>query len=99
MGQRADLQVLLETIADHVYFQPPTNVRLQYPCIVYSRDSEVAQHADDMLYHHRKRYMVTVIDTDPDSTLPDEVRALPYCSFERFYVGDNLNHDVFNLYF
>lgn len=99
MGQRADLQALLETITPHVYFQPRTNVTLEYPCIKYERDNETAQYADNKLYHHRKRYLVTVIDADPDSTLPDEVRALPYCSFDRHYVGDGLNHDVFNLYF
>ncbi len=99
MGQRADLQALLETITPHVYFQPPTNVQLQYPCIKYERDDDLVRHAGNKLYIHRKRYLVTVIDSDPDSTLPDAVRNLPYCAFDRHYVGDNLNHDVFNLYF
>lgn len=99
MGQRLDLQDLLETITPRVYFQPPTNVKLEYPCIKYERDDESAKYADNRLYNHRKRYLVTVIDADPDSTLPDAVRNLPYCAFDRHYVGDSLNHDVFNLYF
>jgi hypothetical protein len=99
MAPRVDLQTLLETITPHVYFQPPTNVRLQYPCIIYARDQESADYAGNNLYKHRKRYLVTVIDTDPDSIIPDAVRNLPFCAFDRHYVGDNLNHDVFNLYF
>ena len=99
MGQRADLHDILIGITPHVYFQPPTNIKLEYPCIKYERDDEFALHAGNELYYHRKRYLITVIDSDPDSTLPDAVRALPYCAFDRHYVGDNLNHDVFNLYF
>lgn len=99
MGQRLDLQAILEEITDHVYFQPPTNVQLQYPCIVYSRDDEKSVYAGDGLYKNTKRYKVTVIAMNPDSELPDSVRMLPLCAFDRHYVGDNLNHDVFNLYF
>jgi hypothetical protein len=35
MGQRAELQILLESITEHVYFQPPENVALEFPCIIY----------------------------------------------------------------
>ena len=98
MAPRLELQSLLETITEHVYFQPPTNVRLQYPCIKYSRDSDTSVFANNGNYHHTNRYMVTVIDRDPDSALPEAVRTLPMCTFDRFYTADDLNHDVFNIF-
>jgi hypothetical protein len=99
MGQRLQLHQLLETFTPNVYFQPPTNVQLTYPCIVYTRDFADTKFADDIPYDHTKRYMVTVIDRDPDSDIPDKVAAMPLTLFNRFYTVDNLNHDVYNVYF
>ena len=99
MGQRLTLHQILETIAPNVYFQPPTNVRLAYPCIVYHRDFADTKFADDEPYNHTKRYMIIVIDRDPDSVIPDKVAALPMSLFNRFYTADDLNHDVYNVYF
>lgn len=101
MAPRSDLQSIFEEIlgSDHVYFQPPANVALVYPCIVYKRDLSQTTFADNNPYLHVLRYQVTVIDRDPDSELPQKVAALPMCLFVRFYTADNLNHDVFNLFF
>lgn len=99
MGQRLDLHAILETITEKVYFQPPENVKLEYPCIVYSRDFADTKFADNNPYRHVKRYMVTVIDRDPDSALPDRVADLPSSTFNRFYTADGLNHDVYQVFF
>lgn len=101
MGQRLQLQSLLVSTAeiDNVYFQPPPTIQMQYPCIVYHRDYELINHANNGLYKNRKRYLVTVIDRDPDSPIGDKILALPMCVFDRFYTADNLNHDVYKLYF
>lgn len=101
MGQRLQLQTLLEEIKgdDQVYFQPPENVQMVYPCIVYSRDNADTKFAGNNPYKHTKRYQVIVIDRNPDSDIPDKIAALPMCTFSRFFVADNLNHDVYILYF
>lgn len=100
-GQRLSLQTILETIlgSRNVYFQPPANVQMKYPCIVYNRDFAETEFAGNKLYRRVKRYQVTVIDRDPDSEIPDKVAALPLCKFSRFFTADNLNHDVFNIFF
>lgn len=98
MEKRLTLDALLRAIVTNVYFQPPASIRLTYPCIVYTLDNEWVAYADDSLYQHKKRYLVTVIDRNPDSELPDRVRKLDYCSFSRCYTSDNLNHFVFNIY-
>ena len=96
---RLQLHQLLETFVDNVYFQPPTNVQLKYPCIIYSRDSLETKFADDKPYNLKLRYMITVIDPNPDSDIPMKVAQMPMSSFNRFYTADNLNHDVFSVYF
>lgn len=106
MGQRLELQaVLQEAIGvrpdgkENVYFQPPESVRMNYPCILYRRASAAELRADNQLYRCVTGYTVTVIDPDPDSDTPNRVRKLPMCRFDRHYSADNLNHDVFTLYF
>lgn len=99
MAPRLELQALLEVFTEHVYFQPPTNFQIEYPCIIYERDGGEAEHADNVSYLRVKRYQVTVIDRNPDSQLPDRVEDLPLCRFDRFFTADSLNHHVFNLFF
>lgn len=99
MAQRLQLHQLLETFAPNVYFQPPTNIQLKYPCIIYKRDFADSKFADDIVYSYKLRYAITVIDPDPDSEIPDKVASMPMSLFNRFYTVDNLNHDVYQVYF
>jgi hypothetical protein len=101
MARRLELQAILTDIleSNNVYFQPPPSVQMDYPAIVYHRDYELTNHADDIPYKQMKRYMVTVIDRDPDSGIPDKISALPLCTYDRFYTAENLNHDVYKLFF
>lgn len=101
MGQRLQLQSILETLlgTEYVYFQPPASVEMQYPCIVYHRDTADTRYADDIPYRRTKQYQVTVIDRNPDSLIPDKVAQLPLCKHRRTFPANNLNHDVFALYF
>lgn len=99
MDRQPLLQTLLSELAPHVYFQPPENIVIEYPCIIYKRDSASTQYAGNRPYRYDKRYQVMVIDRDPSSPIPDKVAMLPTAAFDRHYTADNLNHDVFNLFF
>lgn len=83
----------------NVYFQPPESKKMVYPCIVYERQYIGKDYADNLGYIKRTRYQVTVIDKNPDSEIIERVSALPYCRHERHFYSDNLNHDIFNLYY
>lgn len=98
---RLALQTLLEGLLDsrNVYFQPTTNVRMKYPAIVYERESSSTDYADNAPYRRKKRWKVTHISMDPDDPIPDEIEKLPLCAHNRFFVAENLNHNVFTLYF
>lgn len=101
MVQRLDLQVILVGLlgSRHVYFQPPPSITLVYPCIIYKRRDEDVIHAGNQPYHRRKQYEIKVIDRNPDSLIPDKIADLPLCTFDRHYTADDLNHDVYKLFF
>lgn len=85
---------------DHVYFQPPESVRLVYPCIVYERSRGLTRFAGDNPYNFDVGYTVTYISLNPDDPKVDELAmAFPKITYDRHFDSDNLNHDVFVLYY
>lgn len=83
----------------NVYFQPPASVQMNYPAIVYSRKKIDNTHANNGVYIQSLCYEVTVIDYEPDSEIVMKVSRLPMCAHDRHFESDNLNHDVFTLYY
>lgn len=82
-----------------VYFQPPPTVKMEYPCIIYKRSNRRDFFSNDRIYINMKRYLVTIVDKNPDSLLPEKVAELRYCAFSEHFATDGLNHDVYTLYF
>lgn len=82
----------------NVYFQPPESVKIKYPAIVYSRNRIENTSADNIIYKQDVSYTITVIDRDPDSEIVERLSKVPRIVYDRSYVADNLNHDVFTLY-
>lgn len=104
---RLELQSVLETILSEfvddglqrVWFQPPSTVHLNYPCILYDLSAKDFLHANNGKYRAMNKYTVTIIDRDPESLIPDRIEELPYSSFDRRYASDSLWHTVYTLYF
>lgn len=101
MDRRLNLQETLVNIlgSNNVYFQPPETTRLQYPCIIYERSDIDKKYADNRTYMSMVRYSITLITRSPESDLVKAILELPYCSYDRYYAADTLNHDVFTLYY
>lgn len=101
MANRPDIQTLLEEILGcrNVYYQPPESLKLKYPAIVYSKNRIDVKRANDSAYHMNAQYGLTVIDKRPDNPVIKELLKLPYCSYDRHYESDNLNHDSLTLYY
>jgi len=101
MERRLELQSLLELLLGtrNVYYQPPESVKMAYPCIVYSRSSGDSQFANDKPYKHQVMYQVILIEKNPDSAMLERLAMLPMSRFIRHYTVDNLNHDVYNIYY
>lgn len=100
-AKRRELQSIFEKMlgSRNVYFQPPSNVRMKYPAIVYTRTSIDPIRADNGVHKLTTEYEVVVIDSAPNNELIYEFAKLPLCRHTRHYEQDNLNHDVFRLYF
>jgi hypothetical protein len=113
MKSRLDLHNILRVCLgnDRVYFSPPESIKLEYPCIVYHRDSVNAVYADNKMYNTSAVYSITVISNEPDihdlsSDIPiitshvhEALMALPYINYDRHYVADGLDHDVYKIIF
>ena len=98
--RRLQLHEVLKTLlgSNHVYFQPPESIKLSYPCIIYERYDIKNTHADDMRYLGTCVFKIIVIDSDPTSEIVEKVSMeFPTIKFNRHYVSDRLNHDVFIL--
>jgi hypothetical protein len=99
---REDFHSLLAatTGAEHIYYQPPANVRMIYPCIEYHDQPWVSKFANNKAYIICRHYQVTVIDPMPNNpwimTLASEI---PMCTHSRHYTSDGLNHDVLDIYY
>lgn len=101
MHSRIELHDILCGIMGNAnaYYQPPESMKLKYPCIVYSLTDISKRNANNHPYKQDRKYQITVIDKNPDSTIPDRVLLLPYARFANKFTSDNLNHFVFDLYF
>lgn len=84
----------------HYYFQPPENLKIEYPAIIYKLDGIDDHNADDKVYRRKHRYALTYVSNDPDDPLVDIIDGLRYCHLDRApYVADNLYHYPFTIYF
>lgn len=101
MNNRLKLQDKLEELLGNrnVYYQPPENLKMEYPAIRYSKTKIDSKHADDIKYSNMDRYEIIVIDGLPDNDVIDKILKLPYSTFDRHYISNNLNHDTIILYF
>lgn len=102
LSRRRQFQLVLESMltGGKVYFQPPGNVKLSYPCIIYHTYRYDTEHADNILYRAQRAYTVTYIDTKPDATFPETyLKTQPMTHFDRCYTADNLIHWVFTTYY
>lgn len=101
MNNRLKLQSKLEDMlgSRNVYYQPPENVNMKYPAIVYNKTRMTKKSADNSGYSLFNQYLITVIDKKPDNNVIEKLLELPYCSFDRSYKSDGLYHDVLSIYF
>lgn len=85
--------------SNNVYYRPPENLKMQYPCIRYKKEDILINHANNHPYRKTDRYQITVIDKKPDNEVIDKLLELPMSGFATHYESDNLNHDVIILYY
>lgn len=97
---RSDFHNRLQNLAPgyRIYFQPPSDIKMAYPAVVYEIDRVVKKRADNKSYLQNRRYQVKLITKNPDDPVFDVLASLVHSEFERHYTADGLNHFVFNIY-
>lgn len=95
-----DLLHLLRKAVDHdrVYFQPPENLKLGYPAVVFHLTKIKVDHADDVPYKGAREYMITLITKEPEPDALEEILKIPYTTLDSTYISDGMNHFVFTSY-
>lgn len=99
---RKGLSPIFKEILDNpfVYYQSPGPNIVKYPCIVYELSDKRIDYANNFLYKDMNRYTVTLISKVPDNDeYIDQIVRLPYCSYDRRFISENLYHDVFDLFY
>jgi len=101
MATTRKLQDELKTLlgSNNVYFQPPSNKKMSYPCFVVTLGSASQTMADNKVYLYKDRYSITYISYDFDDDMRKRVvEHFSMCKFDRHFVEDTLQHYVFSLY-
>lgn len=84
---------------DNVYFQPPENLLMKYPCIVYHLATINTRHADDAIYKMDYRYDIKLIELEPDTGMATKfLTEFPKMHFGTPYNTDGLYHSPFEGY-
>lgn len=98
--KRLKLQVLLEELLEsrNVYFQPPSNFRMNYPCIVYEFSRIQNQHADNRAYLKGLGFSMKYITRNPDDEVVLKLDELPYVYFDTHFVSENLHHYQYTIF-
>lgn len=102
MDRRLKLHELLEAIPGikKAYFQPPENVKMEYPCVRYYRARPSIARADDKAYRYVECYELIVIETDVDSQIARYIAEhFQMAEVNARYVSNNLYHTPITLYF
>ena len=81
----------------YVYFQPPQNVQLHYPAIIYRREQIDNTSANNDIYMQKIRYEVVVVDSDPTSEIVEKMSKFEHARHTNTYASDGMNHDVFKI--
>ena len=101
MADRLELHSVLQELlgSSNVYYQPPESIKMQYDAIRYSKKTIDSKYANDRKYSMIDCYEIIVISRLPDNPVIKKLLSLPYCSYDRHYVADNLHHDVITIYY
>lgn len=102
MRTRLDLQNELVRVLgnENIYFQPPTNTKIKYPCIIYKLNKVESKFADNKRYIAHKKYTITHIYQKYSQNLQDQLLdSFDYINLDNPFCSDGLYHDVYTLYF
>lgn len=83
-----------------VYYEPPDNVRMEYPCVRINRKSMNQRYANNKVYMFTPAYDIYYITKESDDPMTEKfMREFEMIRHNRTYHKDNLRYEVYTLYF
>lgn len=84
--------------SENVYYNPPSNKRINYDAIRVTLDDIEQSYADNIVYARNRRYQLTYMGYLLKDEVINKLLDLPHASFDRSYKDDNLDHYVIHIY-
>lgn len=98
MNTRYELNDKLKRITQNVYFQPPSNVQLKYPCIVYRLRTINSNSANNTSYIRHKVYDITYMSRDEETSIYDEMhKTFIGVGLDNIMVMDGIYQETYSL--
>lgn len=97
LTKREELQVFFETLCKNVYFEPPSNIIMDYPAIEYRYDQTIPTYADDMKYINKWVFSGSVMSRSSIDPLFAIIEELPNVTIDRMGSIDKINHVYFTI--
>ena len=102
--RRLELNSILTRLlgSNNVYYQPPENLKIKYPAIIYHSNGAKTYRADNGPYMVCQRYTMTYITPDPDDEMINTIAKcyeLLGINYDRHYSKDGLNYEVYSFHF
>lgn len=101
MADRMELQKKLCSIlgTNNVYFEPPENIKIDYPCFIYELEIPLNVTANNQSYILFTHYNIVYIDSNPDNDMIKKlIQNFKNISAGNPYTVNNLHHYPFDLY-
>ena len=83
--------------SNYVYYQPPENLKMNFPAIVYTLSDMSYAMANNKKYIKNRSYKVIVISHTVDPEVVSTLEDFDYCKFQQVYTADGLYHYVFRI--
>ena len=108
MGMSHDWRELRDILQEiigpdgYVYYNPETSIKLKYDCFILERNNTYSIRADNKPYQKTPRWTITHICRDArdiDILIDKMLETFMWCEHETSFKSNNLEHNVFNLYF
>lgn len=101
LENRVAFQRILESLlgSKNVYFQPPENIKINYPAIIYKLETINKTNANNAMYKHNCKYSLTYISKNPDDDTVIKILSLDHSSMNARYIADGLYHTKFTIFY
>ena len=101
MLKRVDIQETFKFLlgSNNVYYQPPANLKMKYPAIVYSLDGLDVKRFDNTRLINKNCFSVTHIYRNESENLVETMlKNFEYISFDNRSIVDGIYNDHYTIY-